>query len=228
MTWRLSGAQFADRRDAGLQLAAALDSLKDQDPVILALPRGGVPIGVEVARRLNAPLDLVMVRKIGVPWQPELAYGAVVDGDEPETVINKDIAAQVSLHAGYLEEETARQLDEIARRRAIYLKDRARPGISGRTAIIVDDGIATGATVRAALIGVRRSDPCKLVLAVPVAPGDTVAALEKDADRVVCLHSPMMLGAISLFYGDFHQVSDDEVVGFLDAFAAEAGIAGPA
>jgi len=189
--------------------------------VVLALPRGGVPIGDEVARRLAAPLDLVMVRKIGVPWQPELAYGAVVDGDEPETVINQDIAAQLQLPEDYLESETARQLDEIARRRTIYLKDRTRPGIAGRTAIIVDDGIATGATVRAALMGVRRADPRQLVLAVPVAPGDTIEALEKDADRVICLEAPLMFGAISVFYRDFHQVSDDEVVALLDRFAAD-------
>jgi len=216
------GGLFSDRRDAGLRLADALAFLKDQDPVVLALPRGGVPIGVEVARRLEAPLDLVMVRKIGVPWQPELAYGAVVDGDEPETVINWDIAAQLQLPENYLESETARQLDEIARRRALYLKDRTRPGIAGRTAIIVDDGIATGATVRAALIGVRRASPQQLVLAVPVAPGDTVKSLEKDADRVICLETPLMFGAISMFYRDFHQVSDEEVIDLLDRFAAEA------
>ncbi len=217
------GGLFSDRRDAGLKLAEKVAFLKDQDPVVLALPRGGVPIGVEVARQLDAPLDLVMVRKIGVPWQPELAYGAVVDGDEPETVINRDIAAQLELPAGYLEGETARQLDEIARRRTIYLKDRARPGIAGRTAIIVDDGIATGATVRAALIGVRRAGPRQLVLAVPVAPGDTIKALENDADRVICLETPLMFGAISQFYRDFHQISDNEVVALLDRFATEAG-----
>ncbi len=216
------GGAFTDRRDAGLKLADALEKMADRDPVVLALPRGGVPIGVEVARRLKAPLDLVMVRKIGVPWQPELAYGAVVDGDEPETVINRDIAAQVSVPEDYLEKETARQLDEIARRRALYLKDRARPGIAGRTAIIVDDGIATGATVRAALIGVRRAGPQGLVLAVPVAPGDTVAALRGDADEIVCLETPLMFGAISQFYRDFHQVSDDEVIALLDGFAKES------
>lgn len=218
----MAGALFDDRRDAGIRLAAALDAYRSQDPVVLALPRGGVPIGVEVATRLRAPLDLVMVRKIGVPWQPELAYGAVVDGDTPETVINDDIAAQLTLPEGYLEKETARQLDEITRRRAVYMKGRRRPGLAGRTAIIVDDGIATGATVRAALIGVRKGGPGRLVLAVPVAPGDTVRALRRDADDVVCLETPFMFGAISLFYRDFHQVSDDEVIASLDRFAAQA------
>lgn len=206
---------FADRREAGRQLSARLMHLKVQAPVVLALPRGGVPVAFEVARALEAPLDLVMVRKIGVPWQPELAAAAVVDGDEPQIVENTDVTSSLGLDRAYIETEGVRQLQEIARRRALYLKGRSALPLKDRAAILVDDGIATGATARAALKGVRKAGAATVVLAVPVAPSATIALLRGDADEVVCLAQPAHFGGISQFYRDFHQIGDEEVIALL-------------
>lgn len=211
---------FADREEAGRLLANELTRFKDQQPVVLALPRGGVPVAVEVADALHAPLDLILVRKIGAPWQPELAIAAVVDGDRPETVVNQAIVDQFGIGDSYLKEQEARQLAEIERRRQLYLADRPRAGLAGRTAIITDDGIATGATMQAALHAIRRTQPKYLVLAVPVAPPDTIERLRREVDEVVCLLRPAAFGAISLFYADFHQITDDEIVGMLGRTAA--------
>jgi len=209
-------ALFRDRTDAGRQLAAELLRFKDKDPVVLALPRGGVPIGREIAAMLDAPMDLILVRKIGAPGQPELALGAVVDGPNPELVINEDVKAMLHVGADYIAREEARQLDEIKRRRTLWLGARPRVAIAGKTALIVDDGIATGATVRAALHAVRRARPARLVLAAPVAPPDTVERLRADADEVVCLATPALFWAISMFYGDFPQLDDAEVSAIMD------------
>jgi len=160
---------FRDRKDAGERLAAQLLHLKDKSPVVLALPRGGVAIGAEIARLLGAPLDIVLVRKIGVPWQPELALGAVADGGTPEIFIDERMAESLVIPGDYVREETARQLAELERRRQIYCAGRPPVDIGGRTAIVVDDGIATGATMRVALRAVRRRGPAALVLAAPVA-----------------------------------------------------------
>ncbi len=211
---------FADREEAGRLLASELLRFKDQQPVVLALPRGGVPVAVEVADALHAPLDLILVRKIGAPWQPELAIAAVVDGDRPETVVNQAIVDQLGIGDSYLKEQEARQLAEIERRRQLYLADRPRAGLAGRTAIITDDGIATGATMQAALHAIKRARPKRLMLAVPVAPPDTIERLRCEVDEVVCLLRPAAFGAISLFYADFHQITDDEIVGMLDRTAA--------
>lgn len=213
---------FADRRHAGQQLAAKLLRYKDEDPLVLAIPRGGVAIGVEVAKALGAPLDLMLVRKIGVPFQPELAAGAVVDGEHAETVWNRDILELLQLSEDFFKEETARQLQEIERRRRTYLGSRPRPRIAGRTTIVVDDGIATGATVRAALIGVRRNSPKRLVLAVPVAPPDTVESLRKDVDELICLEAPEPFRAIGEFYIDFAQLEDADVVDLLGRVSRSA------
>jgi putative phosphoribosyl transferase len=207
--------KFADRRAAGRQLAGKLAHLKDRRPAVLALPRGGVAIGFEIAEALAAPLDIVLVRKIGVPWQPELAAGAVTDGATPETFIDRNLAATLDIPESYLQEEIERQLAEIERRRGIYCAGRPQPEISGHTAIVVDDGIATGATMRVALQAVRRQDPAHLVLAVPVAPPDTLAALGELADETVCLETPIGLGAIGFYYRDFHQMTDAEVTDLL-------------
>ena len=212
--------KFADREAAGRQLAAKLAHLKEREPVVLALPRGGVAVGFEIARALEAPLDIVLVRKIGVPWQPELALGAVTDGASPEIFIDRDLADSLDIPDSYIEEETARQLEEIERRRRSYCEGRPALEIAGRTAIVVDDGIATGATMRVALQAVRRRGPARLVLAVPVAPPDTLAALATEADEAVCLEAPSRLGAIGYFYRDFHQMSDAEVT---DLLARAAG-----
>lgn len=202
---------FADRTDAGRKLGARLSRFKNQSPCVLALPRGGVPVGLEIATMLEAPLDLVIVRKLGAPGQPELAIGAVVDGEKPQLVLNDDIVAHLAISRAYIEGEKQRQLEEIERRRRIYLAGRPRVDVRGRTAIIVDDGIATGATVKAAILAIRALGPRKIVLAVPVAPTDTVAALKREVDEIVCLEAHDDFAAISLYYGDFRQLEDEEM-----------------
>src|SRR5215469_6288256 len=207
--------KFADRGEAGRRLADKLLHFKDRQPVVLALPRGGVAVGFEIAHALDAPLDIVLVRKIGVPWQPELALGAVTDGARHETFIDRNLAASLDIQDSYIEEETSRQLKEIERRREAYCEGRPAHEIAGHTAIVVDDGIATGATMRVALQAVRRHGPARLVLAVPVAPPDTLAALREEVDEAVCLETPVDLGAIGYYYRDFHQMSDREVTELL-------------
>ncbi len=218
---------FTDRRQAGQRLAAKLLRYKTENPLVLAIPRGGVPVGLEVANALAAPLDLVLVRKIGVPFQPELAAGAVVDGEHTETVWNRDILEALDVTEDFFKSEVARQLEEIERRRKAYLGSRPRPRIAGCTAIIVDDGIATGATVRAALIAVRRNGPKRLILAVPVAPPDTVESLRKDVDELICLEVPKEFHAIGEFYVDFAQLEDAHVVDLLARVPEPAAIVAP-
>jgi putative phosphoribosyl transferase len=207
--------RFSDRSDAGRHLADWLAQLNLPDPVVLCLPRGGVPVGLEIARRLHAPMDLVLVRKIGAPGHEELAAGAIVDGDWPELVLNQDIVARYRIESAWLDQQKAAQLAEIERRRQLYLGGRSRAQIAGRAAIVVDDGIATGATVRAALHAVRRAAPRELVLAVPVATAEVLARLATDADRTVCLHAPRDLMAVGQFYHDFRQIEDAEVMAML-------------
>lgn len=211
---------FVDRSDAGRKLGQRLLPLGFVDPLVLALPRGGVTIGLEVARSLAAPLDVVLVRKIGVPGHEELAAGAVVDGDEPGLVLNHDVVRAYGVTSAYLEGEKLRQLHEIERRRRLYRGHSPRTRVAGRTAIVVDDGIATGATVRAALQAVRRSGPREVVLAVPVASPEILERLSGDADRIVCLHPDPELMAVGQYYRDFRQVEDEEVVKMLAAARA--------
>ena len=198
--------------------------------MVLALPRGGVPVGFEIARALEAPLDLVLVRKIGAPFQPELAVGAVVDGGRAETVVNEEIIRELQIPESYVMEESARQLGEIERRRELYFAGRTRVPVDGQTAIVVDDGIATGATMEAALHATRRAGPQRLVLATPVAPADTIERLRPRVDEVVCLAAPRLFGAIGAFYEDFRQVSDEEVVDLLQraTFSEEEPVPTPA
>ena len=203
---------FHNRVEAGRLLAEVLATRDYPDPVVLALPRGGVPLGAQVARKLGAPLDLVMVRKIGVPFQPELAAAAVVNGDHPEIVVNRDVVTHCGMTNVDIEHLAEVQLQEIKRRRAIYLEDRPNVSVKGKTAIIVDDGIATGATVRAALKAVRRQKPAKLILAIPVAPAETLKNLQDAVDEIVCLETPDFFHAIGAHYANFDQVLDDEVV----------------
>lgn len=213
---------FKDRRDAGHKLAHALAGYRGQHPVILALPRGGVPVATEVARALEAPLDLILVRKIGVPWQPELAMGAVVDGSSPIIVRNDDVIRMATIDEAEFKAVCDRELAEITRRRNRYLGGRARVEIAGRTAIVIDDGIATGATTRAALRATRMRKPKKLVLAVPVAPTASLAELRAEADDIVCLEDYETFGAIGFYYADFRQVSDEEVIALLARFPVAA------
>jgi putative phosphoribosyl transferase len=207
---------FRDRADAGRQLAHRLMPYAAQEPVILALPRGGVPVAFEVARQLRAPLDLLFVRKIGAPGHAEFGLGAVVDGAQPQVVLNEEVLAELDVPGRYLEEEARRQLSEIERRRQHYLAGRRPIDVAGRVAIVVDDGIATGGTVRAALKGLARARPARLILAVPVAPPDTVERLRAEADEVVCLMMPEPFYAVGKHYDDFTQTSDQEVTKLLD------------
>ncbi len=206
---------FRDRADAGRRLARALAAYKDQQPVVLALPRGGVTVAAEVAVALDAPLDLILVRKIGVPFQPELAMGAVVDGDEPLVVRNEEIIRLAGISEAAFQGVCDKELAEIERRRQRYLGGRERVEVAGRAAIVIDDGIATGATTRAALRATRLRQPKQLILAVPVGPTDSLAAMRREADEVVCLEAHADLGAIGYYYSDFRPVPDEAVVALL-------------
>jgi putative phosphoribosyl transferase len=210
---------FADRRDAGRQLAQALLEMKLADPVVLALPRGGVPVAVEVAAALHAPLDVVLVRKIGAPGQRELAVAAVAEGPGG-LVLDLETMAATGATPAYVEHEATRERAENTRRRAAYLGGRAALPIEGKTAVVVDDGIATGTSVRAALRALRAQRPARLVLAVPVAPPGAVAELRPLVDDLVCLSQPPYFYAVGAHYADFRQVSDDEVIAALQAAQA--------
>jgi putative phosphoribosyl transferase len=218
---------FQNRADAGRQLAKALLNYKGQHPVILALPRGGVPVAAEVAAALEAPLDLVLVRKIGVPNQPELAMGAVTDGKQPAVVRNNDIIELCGISDQAFEAVCKGELAEIERRRHRYLGERPRADVEGRVAIVIDDGIATGATTLAAVRAVRGRRPSELVLAVPVAPLDSIGKLRSEVDAFVCLDAPRDFGAIGYFYADFRQIGDDEVITTLKRFPANGPVHTP-
>jgi len=212
---RLPAGAFEDRADAGHRLADALSHLRDERPIVLALPRGGVPVAFEVASALGAPLDVVLVRKIGAPGHKELGLGAVVDGAHPNIVLNDEVVRAVQPRAGYIQAESARELAEIERRRALYRPGRPPLALEGRTVIVVDDGIATGGTVKAVLKALRQSQPKRLVLAVPVAPADTIVELSPLADEIVVLAMPELFYAVGGYYRDFTQTSDEEVVDLL-------------
>jgi putative phosphoribosyl transferase len=205
---------FRNRRDAGRRLAAALRAHETEQPIVLALPRGGVPVGYEVARALHAPLDVWIVRKIGVPWHPELGVGAVAEGGH--VLLNQDILAHVGLSGDVLTkaiESKQREVDERVRR---IRGGHPQPVLRGRTVIVVDDGIATGGTVRAVIQSIRAHGPKAIVLAVPVAARQTVRAIAPEVDRMVCLKAPADLHAIGLWYAEFHQVPDEDVTRLLD------------
>ena len=202
---------FANRQDAGQRLAEAVEKLGLADPVVLALPRGGVPVAAVLAERLKAPLDVLLARKIGAPGEPEFAIGAVVDGATPATVLHQDTIDRLAISREYVDAEIARQLSAIADRRRLYLGADAPVDLTGKDAVIVDDGIATGATIEAAIKAVRQSAARQVVLAVPVAPAKTIARLRGVADQIVCLSAPRVFGAVGAHYADFRQVADDEV-----------------
>ncbi len=217
---------FKDRTDAGEKLAARLQSMKQEPLVVVALPRGGVPVAFEVAKALEAPLDVVLIRKIGAPGQPELAVGAVADGDSVETVINTDLANVTGATPDYIEQRTKEVLKEIEQRRTRYMKDRVRPEISGRTVIIIDDGIATGASIRVAIKAFWKRGARRLVVAVPVAPPGTVQSLQQEVDQVICLETPEFFPAVGAFYRDFAQTTDEDVIRLLDRAAVFAPLLG--
>ncbi len=206
---------FRDRREAGERLAEALAGEDWTDPVVLALPRGGVPVALPVAARLGAPLDLVLVRKLGVPGNAELAAGALVEGAE-ESVFNSGLLRELGLSEADFAGAIAALRREIANRRQTYLNGRAPVPLMGRSVIVVDDGIATGATIRAALHGIAGRGAGEIVLAVPVAPQGVLAELQPLCDRIICLETPARFVAVGVHYADFGQVSDDEVRALLD------------
>lgn len=208
--------RFENRRDAGRQLAQELQRYAVLNPVILALPRGGVPVAFEVAKALDAPLDLLFVRKIGAPGHEEFGIGAVVDGATPQIVLNQGVIRQLRVDSGYISAEMQRQLAEIERRRRTYCGDTPPLSIKHRNVILIDDGIATGGTMKAALQAARKNEPYWLGLAVPVAPPPVIADLGYECDEVICLESREPFGAVGAFYRDFTQTSDDEVVSLLE------------
>lgn len=207
---------FEDRVDAGRRLAAVLQPRAFVDPVVLALPRGGVPVAAEVARALKAPLDLLLVRKIGAPGQPELAIAAVSDGAEPVVEFDEETMSMSGATREDVMREVPGQLAEIERRRQLYLKGRAPLPVKGRTVLLVDDGIATGTTVRAAIRALKARGPARLVLAVPVAPASELPRLRGEVDELVCLVAPAWFGAVGAHYRRFGQTSDDEVVALME------------
>ncbi len=209
---------FVDRGDAGRQLASRLKNYRDKGAVVLALPRGGIPVALEIALAIAAPLDLLFAAKLAAPDQPELAAAAIAEiagGARPRPVLNDDIVDAFQISAQYLQAEADRQLEKIARHRRCYLGDRKAIDLTGRVVIIVDDGIATGATIRAALRAVKQSAPSRMILAVPIASPHALEALKTEADEIICLQPLADLAAISMAYRDFHQLSDAEVIDLL-------------
>lgn len=211
---------FADRREAGIRLAVLLKPFRHRDCVILALPRGGVPVAAEVARALQAPLDLLLVRKIGAPGQSELAIGSVIDGGAPIVIRDGELIRLTHTSDAQFDRICARELEEIERRRKYYLGGRKPEPLAGRIVIVVDDGLATGNTMRAALEAVRQRNPKLIVMAVPVAPAETLEDLRHFVDQIVCLETPEWFGSVGYHYKDFRQIEDEEVIHILDESAA--------
>lgn len=207
---------FEDRRDAGRRLAKSIlkHNYINQQVVVLGIPRGGVVVADEVAEAMAAPLDVVIVRKLRAPYQPELGIGAVVDGDNI-SIINEELVRALGVSANYLESEISCQREEIERRLRIYRGDRPAPEITGKTVIVIDDGIATGYTFRAALEGLRRRNPARLVAAAPVAARSSVDMLGAFADEMIFLSTPISFFSVGTWYRDFDQVEDEEAIAVL-------------
>jgi putative phosphoribosyl transferase len=199
---------FHDRTEVGKLLAAKIRKLDMISPTVLAIPRGGLPVAKEIALALKAPLDLVITRKIGAPGEPEFAIGAVTQ--EGEVIVDKDVLRSLGISDAYVKDESVRQVKEIKERMRKYRGDRPYPSLAGKTAIIVDDGVATGNTVLAAIESVKRKKPAGIILAIGVAPPETVSKLSKVVDKVVCLDTPEPFYAIGEFYEHFEQVEDEE------------------
>jgi predicted phosphoribosyltransferase len=211
---------FKNRRDAGRQLAQRLRRYAKIDPVVLALPRGGVPVAAEVAAALGAQLDLILVRKVGVPGQSELAMGAVADGSKPLVVRNEDVVRAAGVDEAAFQAACARELAELERRRARYMGGGASVDLTERVAIIVDDGVATGATTRAAIRAVGSRGARQIVLAVPVAPTEMLLELKAEVDEIVCLESYEDFGAVGMYYADFRATSDEAVAEAMARYGA--------
>ena len=219
----IAHSKFIDRRDAGRSLIPLLLKWSGKSAIVYALPRGGVPVAAEIATALSLPLDVLYVRKISAPLEPELAIGAIVDGGDPDIVLNEDLVRRLGIAQAVLAELIERELEEIERRKASYGKAFSSPLTpTGRPAIIVDDGMATGATVRAAVMALRRRGATQVIVAVPVAPPDAVAVLEAAGAEVVCPHVCEPFLGVGSYYGDFRQLTDREVVASIDAFRSGA------
>lgn len=213
---------FEDRRDAGRALAEKLeDHAGRPDVLVLGLPRGGVPVAYEVARALHAPLDVFLVRKLGLPGQEELAMGAIASGGI--RVVNPDVLSELGVPEELIDEVAREEEEELARRERLYRGDRPPPQVEGRTVILADDGLATGASMRAAVAALRQLRPARIVVAVPVAARETCDELRSEVDEVVCAVTPEPLYAIGMWYRDFSQTSDEEVRSLLEAARAETG-----
>ena len=216
----VEAVMFADRADAGRRLAPRLEYLRGEPVVVLGLPRGGVPVALEVARALGAPLDVIVVRKLGVPFRPELGMGAV--GEDGVRVINREVVRLAGVAAGELAAVQAREQAQVDARAARYRVRRPREPLAGRVAVVVDDGIATGSTARAACQVARAHGAARVVLAVPVAPRGWEARIAGAADEMVCVDTPEDFYAIGQFYADFSQATDEEVIGCLERAAVPA------
>lgn len=213
--------RFRDRHDAGRRLAAELLVYRDEAPVVIGLPRGGVPVAEEIAAALDAPLDVLAVRKLGAPHNPEYGIGAIAEGGI--RVFDSEALAVLGINGGVLDSIVSREAEELRRRVAAYRGERPLVDLRGRTAIVVDDGVATGVTDTAALRAVRRLAPRRLVLAVPVCAPDSAGRLREEADEVVCLNEPPLLYGVGQWYRDFSQVSDGEVIAALGDAGSTAG-----
>lgn len=214
---------FRDRQEAGRKLAEELARLHLADPVVLALPRGGVPVAKEIAEALKAPLDIIIVRKVGAPGNAELAVAAIVEGNPPDIVLNREIVEAYSLDDAELRSLVDREFPELERRRLVYSGARRPLSTAGKTVILVDDGAATGTTMKVAIRALKRRSPREVVVALPVAPPDTLAELASEADRIVCLSRPGRFLALGYHYRDFPQLTDEEVVDALRSGAARQG-----
>ena len=211
---------FRDRREAGRHLADLLAEYAGRDDaIVLALPRGGVPVGYEVARKLGAPLDVFVVRKLGAPGQPEFALGAIASGGI--RVLNRDAVQTLGVPASMIEEIARRELEELSRREQLYRGTRATPNLRGKKVILVDDGLATGSTMRSAAAAIKQQSPARLVVAVPVAARSTCEELGQVVDQVVCAVTPFPFFAVGQWYADFSETSDDEVRELLERTARE-------
>ena len=208
--------RFVDRSDAGRTLAAQLANMSLIKPVVYALPRGGVPVALEISRALNAPLDLILVRKIGAPGSPELALGAIVDGDNPQMIINEHVWRHSNADEDYLEATRSRELKELERRRSRYLGTHTQISPKERTAILVDDGIATGATMKAAMLALKQMGASDVIIAVPVAPKSAIPEFEALGSTVVCSNPIRRFLGVGAYFKDFHQLSDEEISDILE------------
>ncbi len=212
---------FEDRRDAGRRLAGKLLRFKDELTVVFALPRGGVPVGYEISRAIEAPLDVFVSRKLGAPDQPEFGIGAVAAGGV--RVLNQDVVRRLGIPDDYVQKITAQEFAEVERRLRYFRGERPEPEVGGRTAILVDDGLATGVTARAAVQALRLRKPRRLVLAAPVCAAQTADLFKTAVDELICLEAPSDLGAIGFWYRNFEQTSDEEVVELLERARSERG-----